>query len=114
MKPQVLTMVTAERSPSVASVKPARPNSPRMFSLSTWFLEQPRLTRRTLRSRVGIAVDELLEARAVFLGTMDPVQGAHKGIKNVAPCPPGAHAGLTSPAACPNCRWQATVREPAG
>src|SRR5690606_14849680 len=75
MKPQVLTMVTAERSPSAASVKPARPNSPRMFSLSTWFLEQPRLTRRTLRSREGIAVGELLEARAVFLGTMDPVQG---------------------------------------
>ena len=52
MKPHVLMMTTSARAGSSVKVKPSRANAPSMTSLSTWFLEQPRLTKPIVIGRV--------------------------------------------------------------
>src|SRR3989442_1016967 len=55
MKPHVLMMTTSARAGSSVKVKPSRASAPSMTSLSTWFLEQPRLTKPKKLSEENIA-----------------------------------------------------------
>src|SRR2546427_12480990 len=54
IKPHVLMMTTSARAGLSVRVKPSRASVPSMTSLSTWFLEHPRLTKPIVAVRVRV------------------------------------------------------------